>query len=200
MQAEKRVADVRDDPSELETLLDRLQPGVNRRLILDRFDDLFRSGMAPDPLPEGFLPGKLLATSTWRPLDELGVRLSRMWMPWQGKSFTPAASVGLNRFSPSARIPLRVVFPGYQPELVHGDRLEAFPFRTRIAPGELDRDVRVLKIDYDFEANPSFVIRRILDELVQVAPGMYLGKVLFRTGGRFHPIGFFSLREVTAGA
>ena len=71
-------------------------------------------------------------------------------------------------------------------------RLEAFPYRTSVGPGELDRDVRVLKIDYDFEANPT-LIRHILDELVQIAPGHHLGKVLFRSGNRFHRIGFFSL-------
>ena len=52
--------------------------------------------------------------------------------------------------------------------------------------------MRVLKIDYDFEANPT-LIRHILDELVQIAPGHHLGKVLFRSGNRFHRIGFFSL-------
>ena len=65
--------------------------------------------------------------------------------------------------------------------------------RNRIEPGAADPDVRVFKIDYDFEANPG-LIRRILDEMVQVAPGRYLGKVLFRARGTFHPIGFFSLR------
>jgi hypothetical protein len=29
-----------------------------------------------------------------------------------------------------------------------------------------------------------------------VGKGVYLGKVLFRVGGRFHPIGFFSLESV----
>jgi hypothetical protein len=65
-----------------------------------------------------------------------------------------------------------------------------------VGPGALDPDLEVLKIDYDFEANPGLLIRRILDELVQVGRGVYLGKVLFRLGGRFHPIGFFSLEAV----
>jgi hypothetical protein len=76
--------------------------------------------------------------------------------------------------------------------MVFDDRLEAFPFRTCVARGELDSGVNVLKIDYDFEANPT-LIRHILDELVQIAPGRYLGKVLFRSGSRYYRIGFFSL-------
>jgi hypothetical protein len=61
-----------------------------------------------------------------------------------------------------------------------------------VGVGGLDPDVRVLKIDYDFDENPA-LIRRILDEVVQIAPGRYLGKVLFRVGGRHRRIGFFSL-------
>jgi hypothetical protein len=78
------------------------------------------------------------------------------------------------------------------PEVLWPDRLEAFPFRTGLSGGELDPGVNVMKIDYDFEANPA-LIRHILDELVQIAPGRYLGKVLFRSGGRYRRIGFFSL-------
>jgi hypothetical protein len=64
-----------------------------------------------------------------------------------------------------------------------------------VAPGELDPGVDVLKIDYDFDANPDFVIRRILDELVEVDAGLYLGKILYRWKGTFRPIGFFSLES-----
>jgi hypothetical protein len=198
MRAEKsadRLQQRDGDPAELDDQADRLRSKVNRRLVLDRFGEVFRSGAAPDPLPEGFLLGRLLATSTWPWLDATGQRLADLWMPWRGKSFSPVSSMGLNRFARNARIPLKVVFPSYIPEFVGPDRVEAFPFRTRVAPGALDPGVKVLKIDYNFEANPNLIIRRILDELVQVGPGRYLGKVLFRVGDRFHPIGFFSLRS-----
>jgi hypothetical protein len=58
----------------------------------------------------------------------------------------------------------------------------------------VDPDITTFKIDYDFEANPNFLIRRILDEVVQIAPGRLLGKILFHVGDRFHLIGYFSLR------
>jgi hypothetical protein len=197
-QAEDNVVELPEaggaDAREIDALADRLQPEVNRAQVLVRLDERFSSGTAPDPLPEGFLPGRLLATTTWAPLDGFFRRVAALWMPWQGKTLDRESATGVNRFLPSARVPLRAVWPGYTPEYVGPDRIDAFPFRTRIAPGELDPGVDVLKIDYDYEANPDFVIRRILDELVQIAPGRYLGKVLFRARGRFYPIGFFSLR------
>ena len=83
--------------------------------------------------------------------------------------------------------------PAYQPFLADDGMVDAFRFRNRIEPGTLDPDVKVLKIDYDFEANPGFVIRRILDELVQVDDGLYLGKILFQWRGTLRRLGFFSL-------
>ena len=65
---------------------------------------------------------------------------------------------------------------------------------TTVVLGALaSRDWRPMHHDYDFAVNPGFVIRRILDEVVQVADGVYLGKVLLRARERFHRVGFFSL-------
>jgi hypothetical protein len=196
MQAPKRKGTSPPLPRErLERLATRLQPGVNRAVTLEGMDRLFRSGRVPDPLPEGFLPGRLLATSIWAPLDSTVARIARAWMPWMGKSFDRDAAMGVNRFNSSGRAPLKVLFPTYAPERDLGELLEAFPFRNRVGPGEVDPDVQVYKIDYDFEANPGFIIRRILDELVEIEDGLYLGKILFRTRSGFHPIGFFSLER-----
>jgi hypothetical protein len=184
--------------AKLDELARRAQPTENRATTLAEMDRLFRDGGAPDPLPDGFLPGRLLATSIWGPLDAVVARIAAAWMPWKGKVFDLAENSGVNRFDSSGRTPLRILFPGYRPERDLGDLLEAFPFRNRVAPGELDPDVQVYKIDYDFEANPGFLIRRILDELVQIDDGLYLGKILFRTRSGFHPIGFFSLERAPA--
>ncbi len=193
-QAQDDRIELADDAREIEVLADRLRPATNRAEVLARFDESFRSGVAPDPRPDGFLPGRLLATSIWSPVDGFIRRTTSLWMPWQGKTLDREAATGVNRFLPNARMPLKAIFPKYTPQYSGADRIEAFPFRTRIAPGELDPGVDVLKIDYDFEANPDFIVRRVLDEVVQVAPGRYLGKVLFRARGDYHPIGFFSLR------
>lgn len=182
-----------ESESELDRLAERLDPRRNRREAIQGLERMFRSGIAPDPWPSGPLSGTLLATTTWSPWDSFVSGVARLWMPWLGKAFDPAAQNGLNRFQPTRATTmwLTALFPAH-PQRHLGDRVEAFPFRNRVGPGALDPDERVLKIDYDFDANPT-LIRHILDELVQIAPGCYLGKVLFRVGPRYHRIGFFSL-------
>ncbi len=125
--------------------------------------------------------------------------MTDLWMPWLGKSFRPAEGSGINVMRRDARLPIVVMWPSIRPGAVDESRLEAFPFRLRRAPGELEPSVDVLKIDYDFDANPRFVIRRILDEVVEVEDGLYLGRVLYRWRGRFHRIGFFTLERPAEG-
>lgn len=189
------IADIREDPEEPGLLADRLDPRRNRSQVLARLNEIYRSGTAPDPLPEGFMPGRLLGMSVQPQLDGVVRRIAAMWMPWQGKVFDRDTMTGVNRFLPNVRIPMKVVFPRSTPEEATARKVEAFPFRNRIAPGAVDPDLETFKIDYDFDANPDFLIRRILDEVVQIMPGRLLGKILFRVGDRFHPIGYFSLRN-----
>jgi len=177
----------------LEEAAEALRPDVTRPKAIAELERLFRKGSPPDPGPEGFLRGRLIATTTTGPLDAVAAFIAARWMPWQGKSFDPQSMTGCNRFTPDARVPLRVVWPSYEPIRADGEVVEAFPFRNRVESGAIDRDVKVLKIDYDFAANPGFLIRRILDELVQVDDALYLGKVLLRWRGSFRRVGFFSL-------
>jgi hypothetical protein len=178
--------------SEAEALL---SPGTARGRALAQLDDLFRSGTAPDPLPRDFLKGRPITATTWAPLDAIGRRVAALYMPWLGKSFDPAAGEGFNVLTTAALGPMKVLWPGYRSLRQYGDRVDAFPFTTRVAPGELDPQTDVLKIDYDSDANPTMIIRSILDELVQIDHGTYLGKVLYRIRSRFRRIGFFTLER-----
>jgi hypothetical protein len=73
-----------------------------------------------------------------------------------------------------------------------------FAFRTYVAPGLSDPDRQVLKIDYDFPGNPRWSVRRILDELVQVEAGFYLGKVHVKWWwGSWQTVAYFSLKIPT---
>ena len=81
--------------------------------------------------------------------------------PWQGKAFDAGRSAGINLFE-DAR-----------------GRRAAYPFRTYVARGLRDPGQDVLRIDYDLPGNPPW-LRRILDEIVEVAPGRYVGKVHLR--------------------
>jgi hypothetical protein len=183
---------VQDRLAEVRTLL---HPGSVRAKAIDALDDLFRSGSAPDPQPDGPLQGELLTLTVARPVDAAVRGIASLYMPWLGKSFDRDAQTGINLLKPSARTPTKVLWPSYQAVREMSDRLEVFPFRTRIDTGAVDPALHVLKIDYDFSENPDFIIRRILDELVQIDEGLYLGKILFRTKKAWHPIGFFSLRS-----
>ena len=181
--------------STLSDIQDRLQPKAVRADALAELDSLFRGGTAPHPAPDGFLPGDLVTMSLTRPSDAFVRWVSGHYMPWLGKKFDPNTNEGINILRPAARSQMKLLWKSYVPQVAADGNLEAFPFKTRVAPGALDPNVDVLKIDYDFDANPSFLIRHILDELVQIDEGLYLGKILYRTRNSWHPIGFFSLRD-----
>ena len=121
------IADVRDDPSEPEVLGNRLDPRRNRSQVLARLNEIYRAGTAPDPLPEGFMPGRLLGMSVQPQFDSVIRRIAALWMPWKGKVFDPDTMTGVNRFQPNVRIPMKVVFPKYTVEEVTAVKVEAFP-------------------------------------------------------------------------
>jgi hypothetical protein len=173
---------------------EQLSPRLMRHKALGELDAMFKQGRAPEPAPEGFLPGALITMSVSPTYDAFMRRVSGLYMPWLGKSFDRENNQGINVLTKAARSQMKVLWPSYEPKDA-GDRLEAFEFRTRTAPGAVDPSLQVLKIDYDFDANPSFMIRRVLDELVQIDDGVYLGKILFKWGERWRPIGFFSLQS-----
>ncbi|MGH2736115.1 MAG: hypothetical protein ACRDKZ_11080 [Actinomycetota bacterium] len=172
-----------------------LSPKTVRERAVVEFDELFRSGAVPEPPPEGFLSGSLITSTTWDSLDLVSRRLAELYMPWLGKSFDPASNEGVNVLKRSAVTPMRALWPSYKVLREYDDRVEAFRFRTRIDTGAVDPSINVLKIDYDFDANPDLLIRKILDELVQIDDGLYLGKVLYRGKGGYRPIGYFSLER-----
>ena len=71
----------------------------------------------------------------------------------------------------------------------------AFVFQTSVDAGMVDRDRQVFRIDYDRPDNPALSIRRIVDEIVQVGDGLYLGKIHFKWWwGVWDMIGYFALR------
>jgi hypothetical protein len=170
------------------------------REAYDTLNRVFRLGVPPDPPLEGPHDGILVTPMVPAPANAALRRIAAAWMPWLGKRFDPERHAGDNLLSASARVPARVLFSGYRPEPAEGGRLAAFRFRTYVGAGKVDPDRETLKIDYDSDDNPRLLIRDILDELVQVVPGAYLGKVLLRRGGgdAWRLIGYFALRPPRA--
>jgi hypothetical protein len=162
----------------------------------DVLEELFALGTAPSEL-DGPTDGILVCTLT-NPLVDMPIRmLTGMWMPWQGKTFDDANASGINRMTVSSQLPARLLWPLYGMKDAPDDGKLAFDFVTRVEPGKIDPKVDVLVIDYEpVSENPDMVIRQIRDELIELVPDTYLGRILFRLPrGRFSNIGYFALRQ-----
>lgn len=96
---------------------------------------------------------------------------------WQGKKFTSSSATGINIFKNESK------------------ESESFPFKTYVGPGISDKHLQVLKIDYSELTKPWWV-RFVLDEVVEIEPNHYLGKITlnFIKGWPFS-VGWFELRK-----
>ena len=95
--------------------------------------------------------------------------------PWEGKSFVSKGSeagTGINRIN------------------LFGKR-RWFPFRTRFGASFLDGKPTFV-LDYSGPENPP-LIREIVDEVRQVAPGLFMGPAALNISGRPRPILFFAV-------
>ena len=96
---------------------------------------------------------------------------------WLGKKFDAANQGGINVFDEA------------------GKKNERYPFATSVGPGLRDATLQVVKIDYDIPGNP-FWLRFILDEIVQIAPDHYLGKLHIRIiPGYPFTLAYFELKK-----
>ena len=159
--------------------------------------DLFASGQ-PSAGIDGPKQGMLVAWVHPLPATIAGPVTDR-WLPWMGKSFFAKTQTGENRLLNSARWPAKLVFPSYATRAGENGRL-AFDFQTRVERGAVDPDVDVLVIDYaPVASNPSLIIKSIRDELVQIADGVHLGRMLWTHGDGHHTnLAYFALRDSAA--
>ncbi len=164
---------------------------VSRRQALNEIESCFRHGTAPTALA-GPLKGRLLTTTVGKGVDQLAMGMSRIWMPWKGKTFS--IGEGRNLFDNAFKAVLRVGFRGYDDVKTEEDgRISTFPFVTRMAPSELEPELKVLDIDYDHAASPGRLVRDVLDELVEIGEGLYLGQALLRWKGKRRRVAWFQL-------
>lgn len=117
-------------------------------------------------------------------------------VPWLGKSFEKENNLGFNIFTPKGGQLLKVMTPLYKRFRTNVDgNTEAYNFKTSIGAGFKDNEIDTFKLDYDSSENP-FLIRIILDEIVEVAPEEFLGKVHMKVfPGYYATVGFFGLRK-----
>lgn len=143
----------------------------------------FTAGSVSDTAPDGFYNGSAYLLGS-RPV------------PWLGKSFERVNDLGFNIFTPQGASLLKIMTPFYKLFRVNSDgNTDAYNFKTRTGPGLKDPSLDVIKLDYDSPENP-FLIRIILDEIVETAPQQYLGKVHLKVfPGFYSTIGFFGLKQ-----
>ena len=167
----------------------------DRATGLARLNEIFRLGVVPAPALQGRYRGELVALDIAPILTPLFEALTRWWLPWQGKRFDAAASQGDSLFSRDI-LPLSYIFmPFYRGRVPDtSTTFRAFTFRTYTAPGLTDPDCEVMKIDYNLPQNPALSVRRVMDELVQIGEGVYLGKAHVRWWwGTWQLVAYFSL-------
>jgi hypothetical protein len=170
---------------------------------LAALNQLFRSGTVPEPSLNGRYAGKLIAIDIAPGLTQLFQSLLNAWIPWLGKTFNPAQQSGDNIFTKDSYPLARFFNPFYRGFFADAPgTYRGFAFRTYIAPGLVDPDRSVLKIDYNLKENPALTVRRVLDELVQLDNNLYLGKAhvhwWWRPGSDWQTVAYFALSRDTA--
>ena len=165
--------------------------------LFAELNDLFRNGKIPEPMLNGRYAGELVAIEIAPGLTQFFQWLLSRWLPWLGKTFDAAHHSGDNIFTKDS-YPLARVFNPFYRGFVNDrpDTYRCFNFRTYVAPGLIDTDRQVLKIDYNLKENPSLTVRRVLDELVQVDDNLYLGKAHVRWWfGGWQTVAYFTLTQ-----
>jgi len=151
-----------------------------RELTFKELKELYLESNRPAALSDldGDVQGVMLA---WRtpasgPLAWLLRKLgTSKTLPWEGKSFQASSSTegsGINR----------IKFFG---------KRRWFPFGTRFDASIIDGEPTFV-LDYAARKNPP-LIRSIVDEVREVAPGLYFGPAALKVGGRPRLILFFAV-------
>ncbi|MGK8486038.1 hypothetical protein [Nocardia asiatica] len=162
--------------------------------------EVFAAGIAPagpDGKMEGLIVGKLFGI----PEARLANPLMRIDPTWRGKTFDLAGGVGWNRLSPLARYVMPIVTAGYLGLRRVGAEMEGFDFAHALAGSWIEPEKTVRALDYAVPEyrNPgirTFPIARTRDEIVEVIPGVYLGRALLRMhDDTIRLIAYFALRE-----
>jgi hypothetical protein len=172
---------------------------LDRPAGLVALESVFAAGGVPTGL-RGPMRGRVLASTFGHHLDPAFEALTAVWLPWKGKTFDPDAEEGRNLFTSGARRVMRVTLPTYQtrdePGGRSGRQYSAFRFITSTGPSAFTPGVEVLRIDYrDVPENPSWPVRKILDELVMIEDGRYLGQALIEFRGSLRRAAWFCLEN-----
>ncbi len=154
-------------------------------MSVSELDAVYRGGCVPYSLEvlDGDLRGRVLTMvgpGGKPPLLDLvrGIEASD-WFPWRGKTFSAASPTeggGINRI-----------------QLPKAAAREWFPFATSFGRSAIDDEPCIL-LDYDRGGNP-WLIRKIRDELREVAPKLFLGPAMLITPTKPRLMMYFALQR-----
>ncbi|MCT7661353.1 hypothetical protein [Mycobacterium deserti] len=166
----------------------------------DQLKALYARGVLPERLDgpyEGLIVGKLFGIVE----AHLANPLLAINPTWRGKTFDAESGTGFNRLIPLARFAMRVVAPLYNGVRRIGPEVAGFHFQYGPGVGAIAPAVPVCALNYGVEQyrNPSvrtFPIKRTRDEIVELLPGLYLGRALLTMrSGEVRLIAYFALRR-----
>jgi hypothetical protein len=164
----------------------------------DQLAALFARGREPDG-PHGAMEGLIVGDLFGIPEASLANPLLKINPTWRGKTFDNGT--GFNRLAPLAKYALRAIAPLYGGMRREGPEVVGFPFTHRIDTAAITPFIKVRALDYspDEFHNPgvrTFPIKRTRDEIVELLPGLYLGRALLTMpSGEVRLIAYFALRE-----
>lgn len=106
-----------------------------------------------------------------------GNRVTGLDDNWLGKHFNSRESTGINNFASKSNA---------------GATEQRYPFATSQVAGLRNKSQTVLQLNYNIGSNPLW-LKLIRDELVEVSPGNYLGKIQLKVGFVVVTLGYFRL-------
>jgi hypothetical protein len=167
---------------------------TDRAATLAALAALFRSGTVPEAIAGPHM-GILVTTTVGMPADRLIAAWAAHNLRWLGKRFTETGGDNIwrryRRVGDTLFWKLNALLR-WQAVADSAETYRAFPFRTAVGRGVADKECMVLKIIYDARPNP-LPVRRVLDELVALGDGVYLGKAHGRLFGRWRLLAYFAL-------
>lgn len=204
MKSSSVMAELREIAAEAPAVARRLSWDYLRELgdrsRRDQLAELFARGEAPEG-PYGEMEGLIVGKLFGIPEAQLANPLMKIDPTWRGKTFDIEAGTGFNRLSPLAKYTLRAVAPLYGGMRRAGSEVVGFSFTHGIDTAAVAPFNQVRALDYSPAqyGNPSirtFPIKRTRDEIVELLPGLYLGRALLTMpDGGIRLIGYFALRE-----
>lgn len=175
---------------------------IDAKTQSDQLDALFRLGTPPES-PDGDCEGRVLGLygTPFLGFVDVLVRVGDALggIGWTGKTFDPRTGTGHNRLTRTSRIPMFLAMPRYGFERAGGELLGfRFDHRVERSPRDPDLEVRAVIYDNPAHANP-LMLPRTRDELVELLPGLYLGRALLHDDTSWQVVAYFALRHPVGG-